>query len=72
MPGWSDVAGWIFDRLPTRKEGILNEIKKINTRRKELQDNWITSSPNADDIAEYTKLGRRLSELEERLKTFKA
>lgn len=72
MSGWGTVFGWIFDRLPTRKESILNEINKINKRREELQNKWLTASPIERDVTEYTSLGRRLSELEERFKNFKA
>ena len=70
--GWGNVFGWIFDRLPSKKEGILNEINKINKRRNELQDKWLTASPIDRDVSEYTNLGRMLAELEERLKTIKA
>ncbi len=72
MPGWGDVVGWVFDRLPTRREGILNEIRKINEKREDLQTKWLTASPIESDLHLYVKLGRRLSELEGRLKTFKA
>lgn len=72
MGGFWDVASWILDKFPSRKEGILNEINRINKRREELQNEWLTSSPIDSHVSEYTNLGRRLHELEERLKTIKA
>ena len=72
MANWGTVFGWLFDRLPTKKESLLNEINRINKRREELQNKWLVSGPVDSDVSEYTDLGRRLSELEERLKTIKA
>ena len=72
MANWGTVFGWIFDRFPTKRESLLNEINRINKRREELQDKWLVASPVDSDVSEYSRISRRLSELEERLKTIKA
>lgn len=64
MPGWGDAVGWIFDRLPTKKESLRNEIEKTERKMYEL-----TKKENTDkNVMLYEHLSGRLRKLQDRLK----
>ena len=64
MPGWGDAVGWIFDRLPGKKEGLRNEIESIERKMYDL-----TKKENTDkNVMLYERLSGRLRELQNKLK----
>jgi hypothetical protein len=42
MPGWGDAVGWIFDRLPSKKEGLRKRIEKLEREMDDIQRKQLT------------------------------
>ena len=65
MPGWGDVFGWIFDRLPSKKEGLRKRIEKIEREMDAIQKK---ASHSPDDRVRYMFLSGKLREAQDALK----
>jgi len=63
MPGWGTVAGWIFDRLPNKKEGIRSKIQKIQREMDEITK----KKPSNATAKRYMHLASQLRKLQDRL-----
>ena len=66
--GWDGIGtaiGWIFDRLPNKKEGMRDEIDKIKNELESLQTK--KGFINANDSYRYVDLNKRLSALQKKL-----
>lgn len=70
MPGWGNAIGWLFDRFPSRKESLINEIRKI----KEEMDGLLEKGGHMSvtEYKRYELLADRLREAEEKLTTIHA
>lgn len=68
MAGWGTVFGWLFDRLPTKREGLLNEKRKLEREYEKVRTMPMCgpTSKRMDVIA------KRLREVNERLETIKS
>jgi hypothetical protein len=71
MPGWDTVAGWIFDRLPTKREGLLNAKKEME-RKYETVRKIPKAQQSNSDRALIERIPKRLREIEDALSTLKA
>ena len=64
-PGWGDAVGWIFDRLPSKKEGLRKRIEKLE---REMDDIQRKATYSDSDRTRYQLLSGKLRQAQDALK----